>query len=269
MKFNFVIPPINHMDLALYNDYKALYCLAHLCLKEKNENYQDYIDFFAGKAAEGYHVILDNSAAEADLVTEDVLIDLTKKIMPSEVIAPDYLYDKGKTIIALQKFHTRMQEEDLLGKVQIHAVPQGNCPESYLMCYLYMLNCDFVDVIGLSKLSVPKSFACITDSNSVSVNRRYLVKMLNELQLLRKPIHLLGMRNITEYKVYKGIEMIRSTDSCYTILAAMDRILLKDKIEDHINETPHSYFFRTLDHEDIRYATLNIDELTKIIESTK
>lgn len=263
----FVIPPVKHLDLALYNNMKSLYCLAHLCLPEKNPDYKEYIDFFKGKANEGYHVILDNSAAEADLVTPETLIALTKEIMPTEVIAPDYLYNESMTLFVLEEFADMMEDENLLGKVKLFAVPQGKTVGEYLRCYICMLENTRVDVIGLSKLTVPKCFAELTDSNAVSVNRRYLIKLLNELDLIKKPIHCLGMRGISEYYAYKNIPLIRSTDSCYTVLGAINNEELKaDKIVDTVNETPHDYFFWKLTDKQIKLAKKNINELKKVIE---
>jgi hypothetical protein len=264
----FVIPPINHMDLIEETECKTAYCLAHLCLKEKNEKFKEYKQFFIDKVKQGYHVILDNSAAEGDLVSEELLIQLTKEILPTEVVAIDYLFDSEKTLSALDSFYDLMVKNNLQGKVKIHAVAQGNSPESYMECYLRMLNDKRVDVIGLSKISVPKSFCGLTDSNSVSVNRIFLIKKLHSLGLIKKPLHCLGMRNITEFKAYKNINNIRSTDSCYTILSAYNYDLLnKDVIVDHINETPHDYFFYNLNDEQLSIAKKNIKQLYDIIKN--
>lgn len=269
MKFFYIIPPINHNDLAKETGTNAVYCLAHLCLEAVNPNWREYRDFFIQAKKDDYWVTLDNGAAEHSLVTEDVLIELTKEIMPSEVIAPDILYDKNLTSKCTISFISRLSDENLLGKVEVFAVPQGSNASEYIASYLEMLNNPDIQTIGLSKLSVPKSFCSITDSHSISVNRRYLVKLLNELQLLQKPIHLLGMRNITEYKAYTNIKNIRSTDSCYTILSAINGIKLDaDVVLDVVNETPHDYFFQTLTSKQLELARHNLHQLSKIIEQT-
>ena len=92
------------------------------------------------------------------------------------------------------------------------------------------------------------------------------MKILNELQLLQKPIHCLGMRSITEYKAYKNISAITSTDSCYTVLAACEGISLEvDNISDLISNTPQEYFEANLSAEQLILAKHNIDELKKSV----
>lgn len=262
----FVIPPNDHLDLALYNGQKTLYCLAHLCLESRNKDFKKYIEFFKDKHKQGYHVILDNGAAEGDLITTEVLIELTKLIMPTEVIAPDHLYCERKTKNALIKFEHMMEDAGLLNVVAIHAVPQGDTVESFLKSYLFMLDDNLVNVIGFSKLSIPKCFSKITDSNSVSVNRIYLIKWLNQMNLLSKPIHCLGMRNITEFNNYVGLKNIRSTDSCYTVLnACYDNKVDPNIVVDVVSQTPHDYFFWQLTTKMVKIAKYNIDQLKKII----
>ena len=251
MKF-FSIPPINHLDLMEIND--RYFCLAHLC-----EN-KDYLEYFKKKSEEGKFVIIDNGAAEKSLVNTEYLLNLIKTIRPTEIIAPDILFDCDKTLEELGAFQEKWN--DLEYKPDVMGVPQGDNPESYLACYLEMLHNSFVKTIGLSKISIPKSFAEITGSYSVSVNRRYLIKLLNELDLIKKPLHLLGMRNPNEYKAYKH-DLIRSSDSCYTILSAINNKTLKD-IQDDINETPENYFHLILTNKQLELAKLNINTLNTI-----
>lgn len=262
MKF-YTIPPIQNLNLSKYKSDRV-YCLAHLCLPEVNKDWKKYRKFFKKAKKDGYWVTLDNGAAEHSLVTEDILIDLVKDLMPNEVIAPDVLYDTVQTIQKTSSFLKEMISNGLLGEVEVFAVPQGSNPKEYLYCYIRMLETPEIKTIGISKLSVPKCFKEITDSNSVSVNRRYLIKLLNELNLIKKPLHLLGMRNITEYKIYKGIKNIRSSDSCYTILSAIKGIKLTDEIRDDINETPEEYFYKKLTKKEIKLAKENIETLRKI-----
>ena len=230
------------------------FCLAHLALKDK-----DYQDYFKQKAEEGKHVILDNGAAEGSLVKTSDLMDLLDIIKPTEVIAPDILFDCDRTLEKLNEFCRQISRANVI----LMGVPQGDDVESYLSCYLEMLRDPKVQTIGLSKLAIPKSFSKITDSNSVSVNRRYLIKLLNELGLIKKPLHLLGMRNITEYDAYKNIPLVRSSDSCFTVLSVINDVeISKDIILDTISETPEEYFNVELTIEQLNMALSNINELT-------
>lgn len=253
------------MDLSDYNECKNHYCLAHLCHPDKNKNHQSYIDFFKNRRAYGDFITLDNGAAEGALVTQEFLLKLVDEIKPTEVIAPDVLYNGFETMEATTEFAAHMYDEH--SDIKIMGVPQGHNVAEWMASYLDMLQFEDISVIGLSKLSIPKAFCKVTDSNSISVNRRYVVRLLNELGLLTKPIHLLGMRNITEFNAYKGIKNIRSTDSCWTILAAMKGIEFDwSKTFDDVNDTPEDYFNHKLTDSEVALAKHNINEMVTVID---
>ena len=260
MKF-FSIPPTSALSLMDWN--KNYFCLAHIALKNK-----EYKDFFKDRADHGFHVILDNGAAEGSLINSKDLIKLAKYIKPTELIAPDTLFDKTKTLSDLKKFKRSLPV--CLNKTKLFAVPQGSTPDEWLTCYIEMLNDPAVDTIGLSKLSIPKAFCKITDSNSVSVNRRYVVKLLNELNLLTKPIHLLGMRSPSEFEAYKNMPNIRSSDSCYTVLSAVNcEDFDPNTISDTISSTPEEYFDLELTKFDSYQACVNIEKLNEAYDLNK
>jgi hypothetical protein len=258
MKF-YVIPPVTKLDLTLYNKQNNVYCLAHLCLKKHNPlNYQEYKDFFKKCVKQKKYVTLDNGTAEGNLINNKELIKLVKYIIPSEVVTPDVLYNNKQTIKQTKKFIILMKKNNLLDKTILFGVPQGKTIKEYLESYIWFLNNKDIKVIGLSKLSVPKCFSIITNTFDVAVNRRYLVKLLNELMLIKKPIHLLGMRNPTEYRVYKNIDNIRSTDSCFTVLLATQYKKIDELKPVDFIETPHNYFHTVLNKKQLKIAKHNI-----------
>jgi hypothetical protein len=254
MKF-FVIPPTAHKELALYSD--GVYVLAHLYLKD-----EAYRDFCISQKRNGSYVILDNSAAERALVTEEVLIQITKELMPDEVIAPDVLFDAKQTARNLRTFIMRMDEEDLLDKVKIFGCPQGATMKEWLDCYAIMLVDPNVHVIGLSKIAVPFAFLGKTKDEGIKEARHMAVDALKELGWLQKPIHCLGMGVADEYEKYKGIPQIRSTDSCYSVLAAMNGISFNEGNFTRV-PTPHDYFERRMDTTEITLAQKNIAWMAK------
>lgn len=263
MKF-FVIPPVNFMRLSQYNGQKTAFALAHLCMPTVTANYQQYRDFFKARVKEGYHVILDNSAAEGSLVTEDILIDLVREIKPTEVIAPDVLFNKDATLSNLQHFIERMHRQGLLKHTKIFAVVQGSNRKEFLDCYEIMRKNIHINCIGFSKLTVPYCFSKTTRSQSIAVNRNYLINKLNKEGKLSKDIHCLGMREIWEFKAYKNIPQIRSTDSCYTCLAGyrLQRLSLDDKTKIK-DGTPHDYFFYNLNRIQYDKCEQNIEEMMR------
>jgi len=146
----YVIAPVNNLELMNLGD--RIFVLAHLWIK-----FPEYRKFIMNKKAEGKYITLDNGAAEDSLVTEDILIGIVKELMPDEVIAPDVLFDKVKTIANAIDFRTRMEKEGLLGKVKIFFAPQGKTQKTWLEAYKFALEEDWIDVIGFSKIAAPGS----------------------------------------------------------------------------------------------------------------
>jgi len=253
----YIIPPINHLSLTHKGD--SYYVLAHLYLRNVN-----YRMFFKKRVKEGKFVTLDNSAAERSLVTEDKLIEIVKDLMPNEVIAPDVLFDKQTTLDNLDRFISRMASEDLLNKVEIFACPQGNTQEEWLECYREMLCNKYVKVIGLSKIAVPYCwYNQSKDDKNIAEARQICVKYLDIHGLIMKPLHLLGMGDCHEYSAYKH-KLLRSTDSCYTVLSAINNIQFKEGKIERI-KTTNDYFDTVMTKQQIKLAEKNIKYLKRIL----
>ena len=252
----YIIPPINHLSLTHKGD--SYYVLAHLYLRNVN-----YRMFFKKRVKEGKFVTLDNSAAERSLVTEDKLIEIVKDLMPNEVIAPDVLFDKQTTLDNLDRFISRMASEDLLNKVEIFACPQGNTREEWLECYREMLCNKYVKVIGLSKIAVPYCwYNQSKDDKNIAEARQICVKYLDIHGLIMKPLHCLGQGSYAEFN-YKN-PLIRSTDSCYQVYAAINGI------EYGVGEfkripTTNAYFDTIMTKKQIKLAKKNIKFFKRIL----
>ena len=89
----YVISPLSNLEPMKLGD--RLFVLAHLWVQ--SEEYRNFIYERMDEDIECW-ITLDNSAAERALVTEDVLIQVVHELAPSEVIAPDVLFDKDATI---------------------------------------------------------------------------------------------------------------------------------------------------------------------------
>jgi len=245
----FVIPPLEHLELAHMGD-KCYYALAHLYYQHEH-----YRQFFKAAVKRGDFVTLDNSAAEKSLVTEDILIEIVKDLKPNEVIAPDILFDKDKTLAALKAFSKRLYLEGI--KVDIFAVPQGKTQEEWLDCYQKMLWNPEVAVIGLSKISVPYCWYDKAKKDThIKEARNKCIKYLQRCNLIKKPIHCLGQGDFKEFGAYKNIPLIRSTDSCYPVLAAIKGIEY-DKNFERV-ETYNGYFDTKMTEEQTKRALWNI-----------
>ena len=254
----FVIPPLRHLDLAHMGD-KVYYALAHLYYQHKH-----YRQFFKAAVKRGDFVTLDNSAAEKSLVTEDILIEIVKDLKPSEVIAPDILFDKNKTLKALIRFIKRLKKENL-NKVDVFAVPQGKTRKEWLECYKEMLNNPYVQVIGLSKISTSCFVRGAKPDQSIKEARNNCVRYLKKHKMLTKPVHCLGQGDPTEFLAYKGMKMLRSTDSCNPIWSAVNDIEFgKGKFKRV--PTNNMYFYKELTQPQLELAKKNIKYLKERVK---
>jgi len=209
----YVISPVS--NLALMNLGDRIFVLAHLWVQ-----FPHYREFILEQKKDGKWITLDNSAAERALVTEDVLIDVCKELMPHEVIAPDVLFDKQQTISNIITFRDRMEQEGLINKIDIFFCPQGKTKEDWLEAYEWGINQEWIHVIGFSKIAVPQAWLSDwKDDQGIKEARHMAYDYLKRKGLLIKPIHCLGQGDPTEFSYYDH-PMMRSTDSVFPILAA-------------------------------------------------
>jgi queuine/archaeosine tRNA-ribosyltransferase len=214
-----------------------IFVLAHLWVQYPH--YRDFIYSLIDDDIDRW-ITLDNSAAERALVTEDVLIDIVHQLAPSEVIAPDVLFDKEETIKNARAFQIRMEKEGLLEATDIFFCPQGKTKEDWLEAYEWALKQDWIQTIGFSKIAVPQAWLPEwKDDQGIKEARHMAYDYLKEKGLLVKPIHCLGQGDPTEFAYYNHPAM-RSTDSVFPILAAAHG---QDFEKDHTTRipTPHNF----------------------------
>ena len=238
----YVISPLSNLEPMKLGD--RIFALAHLWVQ-----FPHYREFILKKQEEGYWITLDNSAAERALVTEDVLIQVVKELAPSEVIAPDVLFDKHATIENAIKFRDRMEAEGLLDCTDIFFCPQGKTKEDWLDCYEWGINQDWIQTIGFSKIAIPQAWLPEwKDDQGIKEARHMAYDWLKQRGMLLKPIHCLGQGDPTEFSYYDHPAM-RSTDSVFPVLAASQG---QDFNADHTTRipTPHN-FLETYDMSDV------------------
>jgi hypothetical protein len=209
-------------------------------------------------------ITLDNSAAEHSLVTEDILLDIVAELKPDEVIAPDVLFNKEETIKNFKSFVAKMYNKGLLSHTSIFACPQGSTKEEWLECYFQMVANPFVKCIGLSKIAVPKCWNQAEGDTMIGVSRNQCVEDLSKKHWLVKPLHLLGMGEHDEFDYYikNRTPNIRSSDSCYTVLAAINGIDFEKGDTTRI-PTTNAYFDVTLTEEQKELAKKNLNFLKR------
>lgn len=254
----YVISPISNLEPMKLGD--RIFALAHLWVQ-----FPEYRQFIKDRKEEGHWITLDNSAAERALVTEDILIDICKELMPNEVIAPDVLFDKDATIANAIAFKERIEREGLveLFNIDIFFCPQGKTKEDWLEAYQWGLDQDWIDVIGFSKIAIPQAWLPEwKDDQGIKEARHMAYDYLKERDMLQKPIHCLGQGSYTEFEYYDH-PMMRSTDSVYPVLAAAHGVDFTKDSETRI-PTPHN-FLETFDMQnvDMNLVQSNVEMLKK------
>ena len=248
----YVISPVSNLEPMKMGN--RIFVLAHLWVQYPH--YREFIYSLIDEDIERW-ITLDNSAAERALVTEDILIQVVKELAPSEVIAPDVLFDKDATIANAIKFRDRMEAEGLLDCTDIFFCPQGKTKEDWLDAYKWGLEQDWIQTIGFSKIAVPQAWLPEwKDDQGIKEARHMAYDYLKENGLLLKPIHCLGQGDPTEFAYYDH-PMMRSTDSVFPVLAAAHG---QDFNVDHTTRipTPHN-FLETYDMSTIDMTLVNIN----------
>src|SRR5216683_1447377 len=180
-----VIASLPHLDdLAARGSITM--ALTHLALAHPG-----YAAWHAAQAAAGRAVILDNSAYELEETTgagmsAAPVIKAARLTGATEVVCSDVLYDGAATVTATRRFLA--QARGSLGEgVRLMAVPQGSTRGEWLACYEALTAMAGVDVIGMSKLSVPRCW-----NAGVAAARLACVAALHRCGLPPRPLHLLG-----------------------------------------------------------------------------
>lgn len=257
MKF-YLIPPNKHLEMMALGN-AGYFCLAHHYMNDKNYR-QHFLNIRS--ADKNAFITLDNGAAEESLVTRKELIKIVKELKPSEVIAPDVLFNKDKTLENFHLFLDKMLEKNLLEDTKLFACPQGSSKEEWLECYWHMATNKHVSCIGLSKIAVPKCWNNVTGDKQIGKSRNQCITELLHRGLILKPFHLLGMGEHDEFELYKtlNIKEIRSSDSCYTVLSAINGIRFDSGDTTRV-PTTNDYFNATLNEEQKHIAISNINYL--------
>ena len=118
------IVPLAHLDLIKDDDY-------FMALSYAIDN-KDYAGFFAERAGEGKHVILDNSAVELGEPENFVTyLDKAQSIHASEIMLPDIFQDAEETIHEASKSLPKIKSKyhfDLM------IIPQGKTLNEWMAC---------------------------------------------------------------------------------------------------------------------------------------
>lgn len=184
IKVSFIAPTKLMHEYGSRGDFNLV--LAHL-LDDK--------DYLFEVIDSGLPIYLDNGLFENGVsVPLEELIDKALELDAEYVFAPDVLYNRKETEENIGKAYEMLEEKKKLkplAKTKLAAVVQADNRKDYLESYQAMVEDERVDLIGLSILSIPKSFQEVTGTDNISLNRIHCLLDLEKMSV-HKDCHLLG-----------------------------------------------------------------------------
>ena len=220
-------------------------------------------------------IYLDNGLFENhQSVPVDELIKKAIRLDAQYVFAPDVLYNREQTEKNIQLAHDTLallKQQFPQCQTKLAAVVQADNPNDYINSYLKMAQDDRIDLIGLSILSIPKSFSILTEADDIAVNRIRCLKALSDLPI-KKDSHLLGLGSS-----YKDVDFARerclwvvSHDSSSAIWNGIWHkkidLLTFDVYGGKIEVPVDFNFDRPLTNEQNKIIQHNIDVVKKIVK---
>jgi hypothetical protein len=229
------ISPCNYLDIVEYtkSDYHLI--LAHLLINKK------YVEFYNKCYDIGHTIILDNSCFEFKRpIGANELIEMIEGsgIKVDIVIAPDYLYEKGKkTVEAAKKFVNQLRDKNY--DYDIMTVPQSeeNDVDDWLECHDQLQHINGIDYIGMSILGIANAFSALTGTKDIMINRLYASNYIikNNLNLYKTWYHYLGLGSPRELLLQRQIGLIDGNDSSSPIWHGINGITYDDSATGLIN----------------------------------
>jgi hypothetical protein len=238
------ILPTAHLDL---DDSDYHMCLAHLLGDQR------YSDWFAARAAEGHHVLMDNGAAEAGIPMEaERLFELATRIGATEMTLPDVIRDSAKT----RRLHLAASDLAESYNVRLMGVPQGRTQQEWASCARFMVDC--ADLLGIGAIGVSKF------QYGVWRDRAEAILAVPGLLDSGLEIHLLGCWGADPTEAHRTAAalpdgLVRGIDSGIAAIYAQEgRALLLDG-SDRSNDPGHNLdFSRELSGRGLKMLELNI-----------
>lgn len=202
------IVPTAYLHLIAGKPYHL--CLAHVALRDPV-----YRDFYKKEAEAGSYVILDNGAAEGELVDIREIENLAMYLGASELVLPDFLGNYRGTLGEARDALNYVKERRVF-KGKIMAVPQGETLREWIECASGMLTWP-IDTVGIPKY--------LTTTFGVYARLEAFSWLLLSLVTLDKRVHFLGCggdpREINVTGRLCG-SIIRGVDSSLAYLYARD-----------------------------------------------
>lgn len=223
-----LIPPKGYEATALMSNIHLVLPLTELIWNS------EYVDTYRQARKRGDYIILDNGAAEAQLVDGSQLMSFANTIGAHEVVAPDIMGNASKTYDATVEFlkdFPQAEDYSIMGVVQGQEFADRT-----------RLARSFNSIDAITTLGIPK----IHISRGGSPMRLRLVEHILYTFPGRFKIHLLGLSSSypTEVRDLDFPKEVRSIDSALPYKATEDGLPLATKNVSH-SKRRKNYFTKT------------------------
>lgn len=216
-------------------------------------------------------ILLDNGLFE-NQVPESLysLVKKASRIGATHFFAPDKLFDSKGTEKELNKTIKHLKE--LNNGLKIAAVVQADNFEDYIDQLLAFNENPDVDIIGLSILSIPKSFYEEVGKYDITESRVYLLKKMKDMELHDeikwKNCHLLGLGNSYEDVIYANdnCPWVKSNDTSSAFWNGTQGKKLIGaycEVEGGKTKIPVDFSFNLLTREQAKLVQQNITKVKK------
>jgi hypothetical protein len=229
LQLSFITPTTHIKEFGSQSDF--ILALAHLIDLNKENDYEKAIK------ETNLPLWLDNSLFEHEKPEPlDQVLDKAIKIGAHMFFSPDYLYDAKKTKDQIDVTYDLMLKKGLIegyrdiyeNKILLGAVVQADNKEEWIKQYIDFTNDGRINIIGLSILSIPKSFG-----GSITESRIKCLKELLKLDLKHKKVHLLGIGDSYKDVLFakENCDFVESNDSSCPFQSGLFGKKLTDNLE--------------------------------------
>lgn len=259
------ITPIDYIEeFGSQGDF--ILALSHL-LPSSTKNSQNSVAYEQAILKTGLPIYLDNGCFENHFPEAiDTLIEKAIKLKAELFFAPDALYDRKRTMIELR--YAIDLRNLLCPEIKIGAIVQADNTKDYMEQLIEFQSMKEVDVIGLSILSIPKSYNMPIVESRITLMKDMLA-FQNATGIVWKPMHLLGQGDSQKDILFakENCPWILSNDSSCCFQSGLFGKRLTDDLEVPDGKVKNKVVFGLMhitvkQREDIQY---NINLSKKII----
>ncbi len=209
------IVPKAHLDLT--KDDTLFMALVHVAVQDA-----DYVKFFQERAAEGKHVILDDSAIElGEPISFPQMVDVAIRMDVEEIVLPDYFKENKRTVAAVKAALDILYGDfDYRGRVM--ACPHGESKDDWIDCALTLLDLP-IDTLGISYRYSP-----LWDTRATPIRM-----LAPELDTADVQVHLLGSDLYPAVEVYPLLKLpvVRGVDSARASVFSKHQMVMEPYME--------------------------------------